>query len=198
MAMSTNVPLVLASGSARRAELLTSAGLQYQLRPADIDETSIEGEAPVDYVKRLATTKALAVARPGELVVGADTSVVIDAKILGKPSDAQDATAMLELLSGRSHEVLTGMALVLDDGVTAHVERTVVRMTAMTREQIDWYVSTGEPMDKAGSYAIQGGAACFVETIEGSVTNVIGLPMAQLIDLIVGLGIDVTSLRSSP
>ena len=198
MAMSTNVPLVLASGSARRAELLASAGLQYQLRPADIDETPIEGEAPVDYVKRLATTKALAVARPGELVVGADTSVVIDATILGKPSDAGDAAAMLELLSGRSHEVLTGMALVLDDVVTAHVERTVVRMTDVTREQIDWYVSTGEPMDKAGSYAIQGGAACFVETIEGSVTNVIGLPLTQLIDLIVGLGIDVTSLRSSP
>ncbi|MCB0991466.1 MAG: septum formation protein Maf [Acidimicrobiales bacterium] len=198
MAMSTNVPLVLASGSARRAELLASAGLQYQLRPADIDETPIEGEAPVDYVKRLATTKALAVARPGELVVGADTSVVIDATILGKPSDAGDAAAMLELLSGRSHEVLTGMALVLDDVVTAHVERTVVRMTDVTREQIDWYVSTGEPMDKAGSYAIQGGAACFVETIEGSVTNVIGLPLTQLIDLIVGLGIDVTSLRSGP
>ncbi|MEZ5282168.1 MAG: Maf family protein [Acidimicrobiales bacterium] len=198
MAMSTNVPLVLASGSARRAELLASAGLQYQQRPADIDETPIEGEAPVDYVKRLATTKALAVARPGELVVGADTSVVIDAKILGKPSDAGDAAAMLELLSGRSHEVLTGMALVLDDVVTAHVERTVVRMTDVTREQIDWYVSTGEPMDKAGSYAIQGGAACFVETIEGSVTNVIGLPLTQLIDLIVGLGIDVTSLRSGP
>jgi septum formation protein len=137
-----------------------------------VDETPLLNESPVDYVRRLAHAKAHAV--PGELVLGADTVVVVDGRILGKPADSDDAVRMLRLLSGRAHEVVTGICL---GGVIEH-DVTTVYFSDLTEREIFDYVATGEPMDKAGAYAIQGRASCFVERIEGSYSNVVGLPVA--------------------
>lgn len=181
-------PLVLASASPRRAEILRSVGWRFEAVAADIDETMREGEGAEEYVRRLAREKAERVAsqRLFGLVVGADTTVVApDGSVLGKPRDADDALRMLRLLSERWHEVLTGVALVRAESGRAVVEcaRTRVRFAAVSDEEAEAYVRTGEPLDKAGAYAIQGRAALFVEAIEGDYWNVVGLPVRLVYEL---------------
>ena len=173
---------MLASRSPRRAELLTAAGISYEVLAADIDETPGPHETPAAYVERLAIAKARAVLalRPGARVLGADTTVTIDGEILGKPLDGDDAARMLRKLSGRPHEVHTGVAVVSSAGVRSDVETTRVWFEVMTDEDISWYVATGEPMDRAGAYAIQGLASRFIPRIEGSYSNVVGLPVAMV------------------
>jgi septum formation protein len=173
------MPLVLASRSPRRQEILRQAGLEFTVRVADVDETPLDGERPEDYVRRLAGVKALAVPRnPGEVVLGADTTVVIHGEMLAKPADTADATRMLRLLSGRKHEVLTGICLVRDTGVVRDWAATAVWFMTMTDREIEEYVASGEPMDKAGGYAIQGLASKFIPKIEGCYFNVVGLPVS--------------------
>jgi septum formation protein len=172
--------LVLASRSPRRAELLTAAGIPFVVRVADIDETPRPGEAPRDYVLRLAEEKARAIRlEDGEIVLAADTTVVLDTEILGKPADAADAVRMLSGLAGRRHDVLTGICLMRRDGWLAlDVASTGVWFSAMSGQEIANYVASGESLDKAGAYAIQGLASRWVERIDGSYTNVVGLPVA--------------------
>jgi nucleoside triphosphate pyrophosphatase len=182
------VTLVLASASPRRQELLRNAGIAFAVQPADIDESPLDGESPVEFAQRLAREKALAVSpnRPLDCVLGADTIVVIDEKILGKPRDAADAARMLRLLSGRTHEVVTGVCLVGPAGelrtenreLRAASETTRVTMCKISDEEISEYIATGEPMDKAGAYAIQGMASRWIPRIEGDYSNVVGLPVA--------------------
>lgn len=173
--------LILASASPRRAELLTAAGIAFEVRPAHIDERVRPGEDARTYASRVAAEKARAVhaTADGRPVLAADTVVVVDGQILGKPSDDRDAKRMLRLLSGRAHEVVTAVALIDDPGgAFEQVEVTTVEFTLLSRSEIDWYVATGEPSDKAGAYAIQGLASRFVTRIEGSYSNVVGLPVA--------------------
>jgi septum formation protein len=171
--------LVLASRSPRRAEILRQAGIPFTVRTADVDETPRDGEKPEDYVRRLAEEKALAIdARPDETVLAADTTVVIDGEILGKPADAADARRMLALLSGRRHEVLTGIAIRRGDDLIRDWAATEVWFATMSDHEIEQYVASGEPMDKAGAYAIQGLACKHIEKIEGCYFNVVGLPIA--------------------
>ncbi len=174
--------LVLASASPRRAALLTSAGFAFEVIPADIDETPIDGEMPADYVARLSSIKAAAVAAlyPAATVLGADTTVDVDDEILEKPVDSADLRRMLRLLSGRTHRVHTGVTV---DRNTI-VVTTSVAFVELTTSDIDWYVGTGDGLGKAGGYGIQGAAARFVERIDGSVTNVIGLPLAETVALL--------------
>ena len=174
-------PLVLASASPRRAEILRSVGWPFEAAAANIDETARSEEDVSEYVERLACEKAEAVAvgRVSGLVLGADTVVAVGGEVLGKPADTEDARRMLRLLSGRWHEVLTGVAVVraeTKEVLVAH-ERTRVRFAAMTDAEIDWYISTGEPTDKAGAYGVQGRAALFIEEIEGDYRNIMGLPI---------------------
>lgn len=177
--------LLLASGSSRRKELLDQIGVSYQTASMDIDESVHVNEAPADYVLRLAQEKALAgiTFAPEKAVLAADTSVVVDGVILGKPTDEADAQNMLRQLSGKAHQVLTGIAVAKNiEGelkVDAQVVSTEVYFSALTEQQIEQYVNTQEPMDKAGGYGIQGKAALFVERIEGSYSNVVGLPLAE-------------------
>jgi septum formation protein len=170
--------LILASGSPRRAEILTSVGWPFEKMIADIDETELPGETPEAYVVRLAREKALAVAtHAGDaIVLGADTTVVVEQEIMGKPADLDDARRMLGVLSGRWHEVLTGVALAHDDRVRSSLERTRVKFAAMTPGEIDFLARRGDPLDKAGGYAVQAQAALFIEGIEGDYWNVVGLP----------------------
>jgi septum formation protein len=171
--------LVLASASPRRAELLRAAGYDFTVRVADVDEAVRAGESPRDYVGRVAREKALAIARrAGELVLAADTTVVVDDTILGKPGDADEAAHMLRRLAGRWHHVLTGVCLVRGDAHAVEVADTRVEFLSMSDAEIAWYVASGEPMDKAGAYGIQGRASRFVGRIEGSYSNVVGLPVA--------------------
>jgi septum formation protein len=171
--------LVLASQSPRRAEILRQAGIPFVVRAAPVDETPLSQETPEDYVRRLAEAKARAVpAGPDEIVLGADTTVVVDRKILGKPADAADARRMLTLLSGRRHEVMTGICLRLGEERIRDHAVTAVWFVPMTTREIDDYVATGEPMDKAGAYAVQGTASKFIPRIEGCYYNVMGLPIA--------------------
>ncbi len=172
--------LILASTSPRRAELLTAAGIEFAVRAADVDETLLPGESPADYVLRLSRWKALAVARPGDLVLGADTTVVIHDEIAAKPIDHADAKRMLRALSGQWHDVLTGVTLLRDDMILSDVDTTRVRFVEISDSELDWYVNTGEPMDKAGGYGIQGLASRFVERIEGNYANVVGLPVEMV------------------
>jgi septum formation protein len=201
--------LVLASASPRRQELLRNAGMAFAVQPADIDETPLPGERPRECAERLAREKALAVwaTRPQDVVLGADTIVVIDGAILNKPADAEDATRMLRLLSGHTHEVITGVCIVrpraadLKSGNTAQPgkntwseirsqhartenceqktasESTLVTVSAIPENEIQDYIATGEPMDKAGAYAIQGRASRWISRIEGDYANVVGLPV---------------------
>ena len=180
--------LILASRSPRRAELLTAAGIIFEIFALEIDEQPRVGEAPGAYVERLAVEKAQAVFAwyPSETVLGADTTVVVDGRMLGKPADRADAVDMLRALRGRVHEVLTGVAVVGPAGVTSAVERTRVWFHDVTDEDISAYVDSGEPMDKAGAYAIQGLASRFVPRIEGSYTNVVGLPVALVSSILKG------------
>lgn len=173
-------PLVLASASPRRAELLAAAGLDFEVETADVDEAPRPGEPPGDYVRRLAETKARSIAagRPDCLVLGADTTVVVDGEILGKPEGPADARAMLLRLQGRAHQVLTGVALVCGAWARVEVATTDVWLAPMSDRDIDHYVASGEPLDKAGAYGIQGRASRFVTRIDGSYSNVVGLPVA--------------------
>jgi septum formation protein len=192
--------MVLASASPRRAELLKAAGVRFEARASEVDETPRPGEAAAAYVERLALEKARTVAalEPGRLVLGADTTVVVDGRMLGKPLDAAEAEAMLGALSGRAHEVLTGVALVGPQGDAAGVARTTVWFRFMTSEDIRGYVESGEAMDKAGAYGIQGRAAAFVERIVGSYTNVVGLPVALVCRLLLQYPDGRATLRSTP
>ena len=170
---------MLASRSPRRAEILRAAGLPFIVRPADIHEQREPGESPVDYARRLALDKAAAVElAPDETALGADTIVVVDDQVLEKPADAADARRMLSLLSGRAHEVITGICLRC--GARSALDAAVTRVcfVPMSTGEIDAYVASGEPMDKAGAYAIQGLASKFIERIEGDYFNVVGLPIA--------------------
>jgi septum formation protein len=184
--------LILASASPRRAELLSSAGIAFDVLPAHVDETVRAGESPQAYVRRLAEAKALtvALAAPDRSVLGADTIVVVDSLILGKPRDAEDAKRMLRLLSGRSHHVITAVSLCLNDtALSTEVEMTRVEFAHLDKAEIDWYVATGEPAGKAGGYAIQGLASRFVKRIEGSYANVVGLPVALVYAMCTRAGI---------
>ena len=173
-------PLVLASASPRRLELLGALGITPVVRPADIDETPGRQEPAAALVERLARSKALAVAAPGELVVGADTVVVAGGEVLGKPVDGDDVARMLRLLSGARHDVVTGVAVVLDDRALTAVEITEVRFRELDDGDIEWYRSMAQWSDKAGGYGIQGAASVFVSGITGSYANVVGLPVAAL------------------
>jgi septum formation protein len=177
--------LVLASQSPRRSEILRQAGIPFTVRVADVDESVLAGESPADYVRRLAAAKANAIdAAEGETVLGADTTVVIDGEILAKPADAADARRMLARLSGRRHEVLTGVCLRRGTRTTCEYVTTGVVFASLTDAEIVEYVASGEPMDKAGAYAIQGLASKFVERIEGDYFNVMGLPVALVYRLL--------------
>ncbi len=184
--------LVLASASPRRRELLLGLGLAFTIRPADLDETPLPNEQPGPYVLRLARAKAAAVVQPGEIALAADTVVVLDGELLGKPTDAQDAERMLAKIAGREHQVYTGVALhhAAEPALREVSSLTLskVRMAPLDAETIRWYVSTGEPMDKAGSYAVQGLGALFVESIDGNYTNVVGLPLPAVRRLFGELG----------
>ncbi len=186
-----NEKLILASKSPRRAEILRAVGWEFEAIAADIDETRHESEDAVSYVKRLARTKAETVARKtsAPLVLGADTVVVVDQEILGQPRDDEDARRMLRLLSGRWHEVLTGVALVragTPSKVLIDFATTRVRFAPLSEDEINWYVSTGEPRGKAGAYGIQGRAALFIEEIQGDYFNVVGLPV-RLVNQLFGV-----------
>ncbi|MDQ3181725.1 MAG: Maf family protein [Acidobacteriota bacterium] len=180
--------LILASGSPRRAEILSFVGWEFEKQVADIDETELLNESPTDYVQRLAREKAEAVAEEYEdaLVLGADTIVVIDEKIIGKPKDLIDARRMLKLLSGRWHEVLTGAAIVevQSQKSVVEIQRTRVKFAEMTDAEIEFLVEKGEPLDKAGAYAVQAQAALFIEEIEGDYWNVVGLPVNLIYRLV--------------
>jgi septum formation protein len=187
--------LILASSSPRRAEILRGAGFQFEIRPANIDEARHAHESTEDYVRRLAHEKAeLAASRAQSsepaFVIGADTAVVIEGQILGKPADAEDARRMLQLLSARTHDVLTGVAVipVPDAQRSLHVESTRVTFLSLGAAEIDDYVATGEPFDKAGAYGIQGIGGRFVSRIEGCYFNVMGLPISRLWQMLVAAG----------
>lgn len=182
--------VLLASGSARRLELLRRIGVEPLVRVADVDETPVPGEPPAETVARLAAAKARAVdAPPGTLVIAADTEVVLDGVVLGKPADREQATAMLAALSGREHQVITGVHVRCDDREASAVVGTVVRFRALRADEIEAYVAGDEPYDKAGGYGIQGAAGMFVDRIEGSDTNVIGLPLATVVELAAEVGV---------
>ena len=189
-AIGLNETLTLASSSPRRAEILTAVGWPFRTIPAGIDETRKFGESPVEYVQRLAEEKAVAVASTLQsgLVLGADTTVVVGDVLLGQPTDTNDARRMLALLSGKSHEVLTGVALVRVGGETrVAYEQTRVIFAEMSEREIDWYISTGEPQGKAGAYAVQGSAALFIKEIRGDYFNVVGLPIRLVYQLLRGM-----------
>jgi len=176
------VILTLASQSPRRREMLERLGLELAIRPADTDESIRPGEAPEEYVRRVARQKARAV--EDDIALAADTAVVLTGEILGKPRDREDARRMLRMLSGRSHEVLSGVCVRAAGGEEAVEVRSEVSFAHLTERQIAWYVETGEPMDKAGAYAVQGLAAAFVSEVRGSVSNVIGLPLLETLSLL--------------
>jgi septum formation protein len=196
--------LILASASPRRADLLRAAGFEFETRAADVDERMAANESPADYVQRLAREKSAAVrtrlasqfsrSRPGPddgpeaggnlLVLGADTAVVIDGEVLGKPRDDREARTMLRRLSGRRHEVLTGISVRAGSRDLTRVETTAVYFAALGDDEIAWYVRSGEGRDKAGAYGIQGLASRFIPRIEGSYSNVVGLPVTVVCELI--------------
>jgi septum formation protein len=178
--------LVLASASPRRRELLRGAGIPFEVQAANIAEDALPGESAKACAERLAREKALAVAaqRPNDVVLGADTIVVIDNRILGKPSDAADAARMLRMLSARVHQVITGVCLVFGGEARVASETTTVTMSEITDQEIAGYIASGEPMDKAGAYAIQGIASRWIPRIEGDYSNVVGLPVALVFGML--------------
>lgn len=183
-------PVVLASGSPRRRELLGQMGIEdFEVLPAQGEETAPEGLAPDALVARLALQKAREVAalRPETTVIGADTVVALDGRVLGKPSDEEEAREMLSALSGRRHQVYTGMAVLSGGQAFTHVECTQVEFRPLTAEEIAAYVATGESMDKAGAYGIQGRACVFIRGIQGDYYNVVGLPVCALHELLAQL-----------
>jgi len=189
--MEATLPLILASASPRRRDLLARAGVRFEVRPADLWEDSLPGETPLEHAGRLARAKALAVARrvgqsPRRMVLGADTIVVIDGAVLGKPANPEHAVALLTRLVGRRHRVVTAVALAASD--TLEIRQTAVEsdvtMRPAAEEELRAYVATGEPLDKAGAYAVQGEGRRFIERIEGSESNVIGLPLEETLALL--------------
>lgn len=190
-------PLVLASGSPRRSDLLRQIGIPHvvTLPVVPVDETPLTGEAPADYVLRLACAKARAVLVPGRLVLAADTTVVADGQILGKPEDTAAAVAMLLSLADRDHAVFTGVALRRDAELKSVLVRTEVRFRPISAREASAYAATGEGLDKAGSYAIQGQGAIFVRSLVGSYSNVVGLPLAETETLLQAFGVDTWAWR---
>lgn len=180
--------LILASRSPRRAELLQAAGIPFEVFAVDVDESVAKLEPPGEHVRRLARQKAEAgfALHPDAVVLGADTIVLVGGEILGKPRDAKDAVRMLRVLSGREHEVLTGVAIVSRRGPVVEVARTRVWVNPLQEVEISDYVATGEPLDKAGAYAIQGLGSKFIDRIQGSYSNVVGLPVALVYRLLKG------------
>lgn len=179
--------LILASASPRRQELLREAGIPFQTQPAHIPEERLPGEPAILYVQRLSREKALAVACrfPGHFVLGADTIVLVDDNVLEKPGDHQDAARMLRLLSGRDHNVITGVSLISPTGsIDTRTCTTQVFFRKLMEQEIQAYVAGNEPMDKAGAYAIQGGAACFADRLEGEYSNVVGLPLLLVTEML--------------
>ena len=188
--------LVLASASPRRQQLLAQLGLQFEIAPADLDESPLPSESPRVYVERLACAKAAATARthPGAVCLAADTSVVVDGEILGKPADEDEGRSMLRRLSARTHLVMTGVAVAGTFSASVVVE-TKVKFRALTEAEIAWYVASGEGRDKAGGYASQARAGAFIESMEGSPTSVIGLPLVEAIRLIQRAGVELPWAR---
>lgn len=186
MEIRTSGRLILASASPRRGEFLKLMGLHFEVMPGNIDETFRPGEAPREHVLRLAEEKASSVARfyPDAWVLGADTIVVVTGEVLGKPGSPAEATAMLEKLSGREHEVFTGFSIVRQDRAVrvSEVVGSSVLFREITADEMAWYTGTGEPYDKAGAYAVQGMGGCFIREIRGSCTNVVGLPLCEVVD----------------
>lgn len=192
-----NLPkLVLASGSPRRSEIMNSVGWKFTKDVPDIDESEREGEIAEVYVQRLAMEKGHAVAglHPDEIVLAADTTVVVDDQIIGKPKDLADARRMLEMLSGSWHEVLTGIAVISNGSTEVGLQRTRVKFAPMSEAEMDFLVARGDPLDKAGAYAVQAQAALFIEQIEGDYWNVVGLPISLVYRMVMkseqSLGID--------
>lgn len=183
--------LLLASASPRRSALLAQIGVDHEAAPAEVDETPLPGEAPDALALRLARAKAEAVAarREGRAVLAADTVVTLDGTILGKPADARDAARMLGALSGRAHEVHTGVALAAGGAVHTRLSTSTVRFRPLAADEIDAYWATGEPRDKAGAYAIQGYAAVFISRLEGSYSGVMGLPLFETAELLSAAGL---------
>ena len=184
-------PLILASASPRRQELLREAGIRFDVSPAHIPEQRDAGEAPLEYAKRLAEEKAQVIARrfPGRYVLGADTIVVVDQHVLEKPADQDDAKRMLRMLSGRGHEVTTAVCLIQPDARTeTRACTTKVFFRRLNEDEIQRYVASQEPMDKAGAYAIQGGAASFADRMEGEYSNVVGLPLSLVTEMLKASG----------
>jgi len=188
--------LILASGSPRRREILAALGLDFDVRPVDADETPLPGETAAHMVDRLARVKAQAASAPGSVVVGADTAVVLDGEMFAKPADRDDAVRMLLRLSGREHEVLTGVAVAAGGSVDAVVSRTRVRFRDIRRDEALDYWQSGEPQDKAGGYGIQGLGGVFVSNIEGSYSGVVGLPVFETATLLAKAGVRITGIAS--
>jgi len=183
--MNLKQPLILASASPRRRELLSTLGLQFEVKSPDVDESLRAGELAKQYVERLAKMKANAVSQTGSIVIAADTVVVRDDVILGKPQDAEDAKAMLRSLSGRSHKVITGVCVQNSLACVVCSVGTIVAFRELHEEEVVMYVKSGEPLDKAGAYAIQGNAASMVSSIEGSYTNIVGLPLSVIYKILI-------------
>ncbi|MDL2258208.1 Maf family protein [Eubacteriales bacterium OttesenSCG-928-K08] len=185
--------LILASQSPRRREVLKLMGLDFEVIVSNVEENAPENLSPEKLVCALALQKAQAVylMHPEDCVIGADTIVFIDEKVIGKPADDMDAKRILNLLQGRTHEVYTGLAVLSSTGRDVQAERTKVVFAPMSQEEIDWYVSTGEPGDKAGAYGVQGLGSLFVEKVEGNYFNVIGMPVPLLYKMLNGAGIKV-------
>ena len=184
--------VLLASASPRRSELLRQVGVAHEVRPVDVDETWRPGEAPVEYVLRLAEEKARALwdrlpAGGRQPVLAADTTVALEGEVFGKPASRDEAVAMLTRLSGRTHQVHTAVALIHAGGAAARVSSSSVTLRQITRAEMEWYWDTGEPADKAGGYAIQGLAAIFVSHIAGSFSGVVGLPLCETWELLAGV-----------
>lgn len=180
--MNNSEKLILASGSPRRAELLHQAGLQFEIIIPDIDESPLPGEKPDAFVLRTAREKAESIPAKDAVILAADTAVVDGDRILGKPATAEDAKAMLRSLSDRTHEVMTGVCLRFPNRTDCFHIETKVTFRKISEQEISEYVESGEPMDKAGAYAIQGGAAKMVRRVEGSYSNVVGLPLCEVIE----------------
>jgi septum formation protein len=181
--------VILASQSPRRRELLALVGVEHEVRPADIDERYLPGETPRAHAERLARGKASAVTVPDAVVIGSDTIVVVDGDVLGKPRDVADAARMLRRLSGRSHTVVTAVALAWAGRLESEVEEVAVTFHAMTDADIDAYIRTGEPMDKAGAYGIQGYGATVVQRVDGDYFAVMGLPLQRLVRIARRMGL---------
>jgi septum formation protein len=190
----TSCRVILASASPRRRELLNLIGIAHEVKPANIDETLLPKETPRRHAERLARGKASAIAvhDPSVVTIGADTIVVINRKVLGKPADNQDAARMLALLSGRKHTVITAVAVSRGSKLRSAIEEVRVKFRRLSKEEIEAYIGTGEPMDKAGAYGIQGFGATIVERVEGDYFAVMGLPLVRLVGLLGRVGLRYT------